>query len=392
MRIAIVFAQFGPYHHARVGALQARAEASVIPVQIARETSTYAWKVCHPRSEGLMTLCEGQAERVAPLTVFLAARRLFRSQGIQVAMLPSYAPAAEFAVFLAAKSLGLRTVMMNESHAGTARATGLARLLKRLIVGSFDAGLVGGTPHVAHFVCLGMKPESVFKGYDAVDNHYFQERSDLARADASATRQRLGLPMRYFLNLGRFVAKKNLETLVRAYAAFCSVSGEEVALALVGDGPEAGSLRKVASDAGLRVHEATEAGFSPAHLGRGDVIFYGFRQYEDNAAFYGLAELFVLPSFWEEWGLVVNEAMACGLPVLVSHSAGCARDLVESGRNGYAFDHASVSALATHLTALAADAPLRREMGEASRMIIQEWGCERFAEAALQACAFAAAS
>ena len=61
---------------------------------------------------------------------------------------------------------------------------------------------------------------------------------------------------------------------------------------------------------------------------RGTVFYYGFRQIEENPVFYALAEAFVLPSLKEEWGLVVNEAMAAGLPVIVSHTAGCAEDLV----------------------------------------------------------------
>ena len=171
---------------------------------------------------------------------------------------------------------------------------------------------------------------------------------------------------------------------------------------------------------------------------RGAVYFYGFRQIEENPVFYALAEAFVLPSLKEEWGLVVNEAMAAGLPVIVSRTAGCAEDLVpaapasgsvehgarsmESGENagalnpqlstlnsleersnGFVFDPSSVDALSEALRRIAegetADggaesarqpigkpaATLKAEMGRRSREIVAKFGCENFARQALRA-------
>jgi glycosyltransferase involved in cell wall biosynthesis len=279
-------------------------------------------------------------------------------------------------------------------------------------------------------------------------------------------RKAYGLPERYFLSLGRMVEKKNLSTLVEAYARFARASGEKhgagsvehgdtavdrsvPSLVFVGSGELEGALREQARGLGLRVVDRTEwiAGQSghsrtkrtedgpqansvrrsrgqidkepcevfshsrpqedrqleelseafkltrmdedgserpsadrtegnaaspviaygpstalwpPVRAGcdlsaettdggdaaatsaedcklntehsvekdRGTVFFYGFRQIEENAVFYALAEAFVLPSLYEEWGLVVNEAMACSLPVIVSRTAGCAEDLL----------------------------------------------------------------
>ncbi|MGA0094754.1 MAG: glycosyltransferase family 4 protein, partial [Chthoniobacterales bacterium] len=136
-----------------------------------------------------------------------------------------------------------------------------------------------------------------------------------------------------------------------------------------------------------------------------------FRQIEENAVFYALAEAFVLPSLYEEWGLVVNEAMAAGLPVIVSRTAGCAEDLVPSSgnmergawsmeqeadvraarpyleqrSNGFAFDPASSDALATALTRVAESEDLRLEMGQRSREIVAKFSCDNFARQAMRA-------
>ncbi|MBC8002287.1 MAG: glycosyltransferase, partial [Opitutaceae bacterium] len=136
---------------------------------------------------------------------------------------------------------------------------------------------------------------------------------------------------------------------------------------------------------------------------------YGFRQIEENPVFYALADAFVLPSLWEEWGLVVNEAMACGLPVVVSETAGCAEDLLRPGwpalpdhlaatvhhqlakrggrirRNGFVFDPNSAESLTGALLALESSSALRDIMGKASRLIVESVSCENFARNALSA-------
>ena len=535
--IAIFFGQFGPYHHARVVALQrAAAEQGVrvVPVQIASATSTYAWSgpsgvAAPPQAEDLKTLCEGVEEAASPVEVFLKARKLFREERVDVAFLPSYSPARYFALFAAAKSLGIRTVMMNESHAGTEQATGWKRWIKRQIVKQFDAALVGGEPHKRHFASLGIPADKIFTGYDAVDGDFFASRADEIRAAAKksdvwrvtsdesgekpgaehlstlnsqpSTEQSLhsayGLPERYFLSLGRMVEKKNLATLIAAYGRYCDewrVTSDEsgrqapASLVFVGSGELEGALREQARTLGLRVVDRTDVrvektghgltrintdkperlaadrtegnaaspvtragcGLSPETTGGegatamktrdslpatiheencGTVFFYGFRQIEENPVFYALAEAFVLPSLKEEWGLVVNEAMAAGLPVIVSRTAGCAEDLVskasasrsmehgawsmESGENagslnaqpssinsleerssGFVFDPSSVDALSEALRRIAegetadggdAAATLKAEMGRRSREIVAKFGCENFARQALSA-------
>ena len=112
----------------------------------------------------------------------------------------------------------------------------------------------------------------------------------------------------------------------------------------------------------------------------------GFRQYDELPAWYGLASAFVHASTTEQWGLVVNEAMASGLPVLVSNRCGCAPDLVEDGVNGFTFDPYDVEALAGLMQRVAAMTDERRAaMGRAGQRIIAEWGPERFAEGLMQA-------
>jgi glycosyltransferase involved in cell wall biosynthesis len=124
-------------------------------------------------------------------------------------------------------------------------------------------------------------------------------------------------------------------------------------------------------------------------LGVSDAEFVSFAERGDLVREYCEADVFVLPSAREVWGLVVNEAMACGVPTVVSNAAGCARDLVLPGVTGFTFDPKSPSELAQVLQDVLADPDQRREMGtEAMKralLFTPEVYAERIVEAALVA-------
>ena len=132
---------------------------------------------------------------------------------------------------------------------------------------------------------------------------------------------------------------------------------------LLGDGPLKSDLCRLISDLGLQ-HS---------------VLLPGFKQYPELPAYYGLASAFVHASTTEQWGLVVNEAMASGLPVLVSNRCGCAADLVQEGVNGFTFDPFNVEQLAQLMFQISAFQPFRLSaFGSASREIISRVGSGAF--------------
>ena len=389
-----VWAQYGPYHFARLGAVQrSGGPFKALGLEIASQSTTYAWQ----RPEGtnaVHTLCPGvSAEAVSSHEVYRRALKFFREQKAAVVFVPSYWPASSLAVILAAKSSGARCVMMNESHERTAKVQGVFAWLKKKIVRSFDAGLVGGSPQLRHFLKLGLRPDRLFRGYDAVDNAYFAHSASAAREEAQSLRSVYGLPPRYFLSIGRMEKKKNLQLLVEAYAWFKARYDAQSrglrapGLIFVGSGTEEPALRSLCAKLGLAIVDCS--GYGPSRpMNReigADVGFYGFRQIAELPSFYALAEAFILPSHEEEWGLVVNEAMACGCAVLVSAHAGCCEDLVEEGANGWSFHPGRSEELGSHMLKLAEEPQLSRRMGEAGAAKIKDWGCEVFAENAVRA-------
>jgi glycosyltransferase involved in cell wall biosynthesis len=272
-------------------------------------------------------------------------------------------------------------VVMSESNAFDKKRYALAELVKRIVVSSFSAGLAGGQLQREYLVTLGLPRNRVFTGYDVVDNEYFARGAAEVRSQKEEVRMKYGLPRNYFLASARFVPKKNLPMLIRAYARYRRLadSGEDGQrttdnrpwdLVLLGDGPLKADICRLISD--FRLH--------------GHVHLRGFIQYRELPAYYALADAFVHASTTEQWGLVVNEAMATGLPVIVSNRCGCVPDLVAEGKNGFTFNPESVEDLGKLMIDVSRLSDRRlEEMRAESRRIVAGFTPTHFAIAAQRA-------
>ncbi len=250
--------------------------------------------------------------------------------------------------------------------------------VKKFFVQHCAAGLAGGQPQADYLVKLGLPQQRVFTGYDVVANDHFASGSATARAQGEALRKKLTLPENYFLACSRFGQKKNLPRLVKAYARYRKLVAEAknpIAeskpwdLVLVGDGEEKALIEQAMAE-----HEVA----SFVHL-------VGAKPYDQLPDYYGLASAFIHASTTEQWGLVVNEAMASGLPVLVSKRCGCAPDLVKEGVNGFTFHPLDETDIAQKMFQVATDSALLTSMASASREIIASWSPEKFARGISQA-------
>lgn len=372
-RIVAIFDMLGPYHIARLNALAAH--TTTLGIEVAGRSQTYSWdKVEAP------TLFERKTLFDVPDSSLLATGQIRRALTDALArfkpnvvLVPGWATSTALIAGQWCRASGVPTVVMSDSTFRDAPRAAWKEAIKRCIVKIFDAGLVAGTPQKAYLKSLGMPEASLFSGYDAIDNAYFDLGAARSRARASSERIRLGLPKTYFLSSARFIDIKNLDRLLEAFACFCRLRPRSATrLVLLGDGVEAPRLNSLRCSLGL-----DDA-----------VIMPGFKQYGDLPAYYGLAKAFVHVSRVEPWGLVVNEAMASRLPVLVSRECGCAEDLVAEGRNGYVVAHNDIAAIAARMADIDdANADRLCTMGEASFDIVSNYGPERFASGALDAAA-----
>jgi glycosyltransferase involved in cell wall biosynthesis len=356
-RVVFLVQRIGPYHHARLQALGADRSLSVHAVEFLPGDAVYAWD--QVRDPGLYErilagddiMLRTALERISPDVVVCAG---YSDREVHLA--------AGWAV-----RRGIPLVTCSDSNFSDEPRTWMRERLKRMVVSTFDSGLVAGSRAHEYLGALGMEYERRFSPWDVVDNEHFRAGAELARGDSGAIRRKMGLPERYFLCVARFVPKKNIDRLLEAYARYAGGAGYSAwSLVLSGAGPLEANLKAAVAKAGLKDR----------------VLFPGFLQYPDLPACYGLAGAFVLASTSDQWGLVVNEAMAAGLPVIVSSGCGCAPDLVREGENGFVIDPGDSPALSQALGQMATMEPAGRvQMGVRSMELIAGFTPARFAEA-----------
>jgi len=365
-RVAVLFQRFGPYHHARLNA--AGKLMSVWGVEACAMETTYAWsKVEGAAAFTRITLTDRDSgDRSWKRELQQKMWRALDEIKPEAVAVNGWAGTDAVSALEWCMKNRVPAVVMSESTAWDEPRTFWKEWIKGRLVKMCAAGLAGGTPHADYLAQLGLPRDRIFKGYDIVDNDCFEAGAARARSKEQGTRNRLGLPEKYFLASARFVGKKNIPRLIRAYARYRALAEkpEIWKLVLLGDGPLRATLDSQLSTLNLHDH----------------VLLPGFIQYEELPAYLGLASAFVHASTTEQWGLVVNEAMASDLPVLVSNRCGCAADLVQEGVNGFTFDPRDSEQLANLMLKISVGQFPLSDFGAASRRIISGWGPERFAE------------
>ena len=376
MRLAIHFARLGPYHVARIDAAQNALKESgwsVLAIETAGTDRTYAWEKEHGRqSWKRCTIFPNETwESIPPRRVKQGvADSLNQLQPDAVAISGWGSPDAR-ACLAWCKRHGAKAIVMSETRKADGKRVWWKERIKKRLVSQFDAGLVGARSHRDYLVQLGLPAERIQLGYNVVDNEYFAKAAEHFRgADA-------GLNVRpYFLASNRSIDRKNLTRLIQSFSAsyqHCPIKEVVWNLCLLGDGPLTPNLQEECNRLGLEMVAVAPWESKHANRTTPTVFFPGFRQKEELPRFYAHAGCFVHPALEEPWGLVINEAMACGLPILSSINVGAAEELVDVGVNGWTFeptDTAQIAILISRVSTLP-DKHLQ-EMGQASQQILEE--------------------
>lgn len=231
---------------------------------------------------------------------------------------------------------GVPVMVRGDSHLGTPRSLA-KRLLKeglyRWLMRQFDGFLYVGARNREYLLHYGADPARLFFTPHFVDNAWFAGHARAAAIRRTSLRAALGLADRehVVLFVGKLDPWKRPRDLLVAVTTL-QASGMPLILIIVGTGAQQRELEQEAALLGARVH------------------FAGFKNQSELPAWYDLADLLVLPSSGETWGLVVNEAMACGTPTVVSDTVGCRHDLIEEGRTGACYSMGNTQELASAIS------------------------------------------
>lgn len=356
MKIATLMLVSTPYFITRYSAfVQAFPQCALHSIELGRSSSTYPWQ---PHRERLpydrWVLTEKAAEQESRLALIRALFRVLNQIQPDAMAIAGYADPTMIAALLWCVWHRKPAIMFSDSKQDDTVRSWWKELPKRLILKLFSAALVAGKPHREYLIGLGMREEVLFSGYDVIDNDAFHP-SRIRTLPNPIERP-------YFLAINRFVAKKNLLNLIAAYAQYRSSVSDAWDLVLCGDGELRSQI-----EAEIDRHKLKECVHLPGFLEQAEVLPY-----------FAHAGCFVHASIQEQWGLVVNEAMAAALPVLVSDRCGCYEDLIVEGVNGFGFDPTNVDQLAALMQQITGMD--RDRFGQASLTQIQRFSPANFAQ------------
>ena len=349
--VAFMWEQFGAYHVDRLEACAAAfaGRLRVVGVEVASRSRTYAWA---PVEGGAgwerHTLFPGQVAEEVPWRRKLArSLSALRACGARDVFLCNQDRPEILALLPLLRLRGVRAHAMLDAKFDDSPRRLAKEALKPAVLRLFNGALVAGALHADYYRFLGMPPGWAHTAYDAISVARVRGASDVPLApDGPAHAER------DFVAVARFVPKKDLPTAVRAFARFRALCpGTSRRLILCGSGPLEAELRRLAARGGV----------SDA------VVFAGFLGPDEVARTLAHGLALVLPSVEEQWGLVVNEAVALGVPILCSDNVGARGTLVRTGVNGFVFERGNDEGLAWLMRLVSEDEGTWRRMSLACR-------------------------
>jgi len=267
---------------------------------------------------------------------------------------------AAWAAFLWCKLFSRRFVLWVDSTSRDHRPQGVSgqirTALKRLIVSHADGVAPSGTASAEYTKRLGARQERTFTAPFSGDPNLFA--SQAGNINAVQEKRERHLPSHLILYSGRLVRSKGVLVLLEAFRSI-SRALPSAGLLVVGHGPDKEEMREFCWKGKIE-----------------RVFFEGPQAYERMPYYYALADALALPTFSDAWGVVVNEAFACGVPAVVSRAAGACDDLIVDGETGFAVEPGDSRDLAEKLLRVLSDASLRLRMAGNCRRVIQNYSAE----------------
>lgn len=371
-RLVILTEIIAPYRIPVFNALATRADVEPHVIFLSEnDPSLRQWQVYKDEIRFSYEVLRGWRRRLGKYNFLLnwGVSSALRRADPEAIMCAGYSYFASWQAAMWARRHAVPLLLWSESTAQDIRRRHLpVEFMKKRFLRLCGAFAAAGKTSREYLLSLGAPNQSIQIAPDAVDVEFFSTLARKAREQADAVRALYRLPMRYFLCVGRLIKEKGVFDVLAAYATLDECTRSRIGLVFVGDGPAGVDLQRCASK-----------------VDPGVVKFLGWLHREKIADIYGLAAALVFPTHSDPWGLVVNEAMACELPIIASAVAGCVPDLVEHGWNGLLVQPSNARALACAMTTLFREPELASRMGIYSRRRIQEYLPEACAEGLVKA-------
>lgn len=257
-------------------------------------------------------LFKGILEDVKKTAFIKEVLKKLKEEKPDIIYLGGYSLIAYWTALIYAKLKGVKIIGAQDSNQFDFKRVWWKEYIKKVFFKSCDSGLTYGTTSREYLMVLGMDKKKITIKPNVTDSTIFR--------DVQQKKPEELIYKKHFIYVGRFAKEKNLIFLLSCFRqATDKLKNNEWGLLLVGNGPLEEELKKYIENNAIH-----------------NIVFTGFKEKNELSQYYCSSDVFILPSVKEPWGLVTNEAMACGLPVVISKRCGCCADLVKD--NGFSFD------------------------------------------------------
>jgi glycosyltransferase involved in cell wall biosynthesis len=306
-------------------------------------------------------ISDGQLESRKQYNIAIRMWKRLNVINPDIVILGGYIYPAYWVGFIWAKNNKKKIILWSASNEADHNRNILKEKLKSIFAKKCNAANVYGSKSRDYLTKLGLDKSRIFITGNTTDNSFYYNNTNKFRTKRDYLLRQYGLPAKNFIYIGRFSKEKNIILLLKAYERLKSQNNW--GLILIGNGPQRIELINYIEEHNLR-----------------HVFMPGFQQKENLPQFLIVSDVFILPSIYEPWGLVVNEAMAAGLPVLVSQKCGCYPDLIDEGVNGFSFDPLDDNNLFELMNNIVNGKYDLEKMGLASLEIIKDYTPEKAAQ------------
>lgn len=346
---------------------KAPSDVEVMVLQIARNEisrkgmesqNTQEWKYRYH------LLFDDFLENIPPFAKILAVSKYIMKYKPDVINISGYGIDISITLsILLARILGIKIIISNESTVQDQSRSGIKEGIKKFLIGCADGFFCFGSLAREYMLKLGAKPAQIFEDAAAIVDDKSVLRAFL-KAKERGFKHPLIKKEKNFIFVGRLIAVKNLPLLLKAYQYLKTneKEAEDWGLILLGDGEEKEQCLSYVRENKLR-----------------DITFIPAMPWYEIPELFTVSQTLILPSFSETWGLVVNEAMVCGLSVIVSDQCGCAPDLVRQGENGFVFPSGDAAKLTEYMAFITKNEHQMEKMGQKSKEIIRRFSVESVA-------------
>ena len=274
-----------------------------------------------------------------------------------VVIVGGYVDPTMWLAFFTAKLLKIPVIYWTEGMKEPQTLLGaLTRPIRILYVKNSDAIIVPGKLSKRYVISLGANPDKVYIAPNSIDNDLFIRLSQRFVPLKEKIKEELNLSNKIvILTVAQLIKRKGLEFLIQAYAMI-EREYKETALVIVGSGPLRQHFEKLSKSLGVKNIKFISSGL----------------KLEELVKLYCAADVFVLPTLEDIWGFVINEAMACGLPVISTTASQAAREMIHPGKNGYIVKPARADQLYLALKAVLSDPTRMAYMKVEGRKIVEK--------------------